>query len=206
MQYKEPVDRESRDSEIVAEAHHRVKNTLQNIISYVNVMFASREQVSREELLKLTRYVHSLSLIHDVLLREVQSNGSAKKVRLDRILQDFAELYALEMELEVEDIPPALTSTRRAATVSLILNELLDNSKRYGSGNVSLQCGIADQSHLRIAVKNDLSAGQSGAAVVQGNGLRISSLLAQRDLESSLETVVSEGKIASSFLVPVELI
>jgi two-component sensor histidine kinase len=169
-------------------------------------MFSGREQVTRDELLKLTKYVHSLSLIHDVLLREVQQGGTGKLVRLDRILSDLVELYSVEMNLRGSEFPACNTTTRRAATVSLILNELIDNGMKYGSGETVVSSRLTAVGILELAVWNSVPSDEFSESIKWGNGLRISALLSKRDLESELLVTPLSTGFTVKFTAPVDAI
>ena len=196
----------SPETEYVVEAHHRVKNTLQNIISYINVMFATSEQVSREQLQKLIRYVHSLSIVHDILLSEFKQSGDSKQVRIDRVAANIFELASIEIRLELPIIPQAFVTTRRAATLCLVLNEVLDNAKIHGIENSLVQI-VVTLENLRItfSIMNQLRPEDSDSEFILGSGLRIAKLLAEKDLESPIDLLQANGEFLATFSCPVSL-
>lgn len=189
----------------VAEAHHRTKNTLQNVISYINVMFERRDVISRADIHKLVSYVQTLTSLQDIIIRQFESDGEYSNLQLDLVLKDVIELSVVKgekrSEIRCDSIPRIYSSARIAATTSLILTELLDNALRHGNGNVTFEVEEESPGFVSISISNSLA---TPAQIVRGNGLRLVEVLARADLGSETLVEQSSHKLVVSFRVPVQ--
>lgn len=188
----------------MSEAHHRVKNTLQNVISYMNVMLGRRPHLDREDVQKLVLYIHALTSLHDILLEEVQGQGDGKTVRLDRILGDVLTINAHNKSIEWGNIPELFTTPRQAATLSLIINELLDNASKFGQGTVTVKI---EEGELRGVLEVSNTISETPSLMPEGKesrGLEVARLLAKADLQSALEVRTVEGRHTARLEFPIE--
>ena len=169
----------------LSEAHHRVKNTIQNVLSYIHVMFQNRDFVTKQDIGKLTTYLRSLSTIHDLLLEEITSFGNDGTIRLDRIITDLVELFSIQHTVRCDYVPAISTTPRIAATVALIVTELLDNAVRFDSKTeipiISLELS-PDGTQVILDISNSYIPSDQGAVSAPGNGIRIVELLCKADL------------------------
>lgn len=187
----------------MAEAHHRVKNTLQNIISYINIMFAKKDVVGKEEIQKLTHYIQSLSSLHDLLLQEVKSRGDGKMINMDRIIHQIIELQSLQKMITCSEIPEMPGPPRRAATLSLVLNELIDYFSSFGSTELFLNFELKDEQRVVMTLREgttDSDAIDHAAALPQG--LQVAALLTKSDLQSTFEWIQSNRPMCMQLKIP----
>lgn len=186
----------------MSEAHHRVKNTLQNIISYINILFTQRSSLDKGDVQKLIAYIHGLSSLHDILLEEVKAHGEAREVRLDRVINDVLAINSQTKSLNWTEIPELITSPRRAATISLIINELLDDAACIA--DASIDFSITRQSKQTAALMV-VATGNSHSteAIPESRGMQIVHLLAKADLQSQVSVIREPGRYQASILLPV---
>ncbi|MDZ4786505.1 MAG: histidine kinase dimerization/phosphoacceptor domain -containing protein [bacterium] len=176
--------------EAVLEAHHRVKNTLQNLISYINLMFASRENIDKSEIQKLINHIHSLSLIHDILFEQTKKNDFNKIIRIDLVLHQLIELISLNRHIEFELLPEFSGSPRLASSLSLIINELLDNATRHGKDKIKFQIRRQTSGLMTIRIENDIQSVPALSNLKDSTGLKLARMLTKVDLKSELTTQI----------------
>lgn len=191
----------------IAETHHRTKNTLQNVISYINVMFSQRDSISKVDVKKLVNYIHVLTSLQDMIIAQTRRNSKTTSLRLDQVIYNVIELAAVrdgkDASVQCDHIPVLRSTPRVAATTSLIVTELIDNSQRHGSGKSVLEVSLAEDHKVNITISN---AVERSAAIVKGNGLKLIEVLARADLGSEVNIVVENQRFSVSFKVPVSLI
>ena len=124
--------------QLVGEMHHRVKNTLQNIISYINLMFSANDQVSKKEIEKLIHFVHNLSSLYDLIHSEVQAQNGLQAVRFEQLTHGIITEYSSNYPIRASAIPSLYITTSCALTLCLCLNELLDLASRIGAGTAEI--------------------------------------------------------------------
>jgi two-component sensor histidine kinase len=202
IKVKLPSDEIAQLKSALVESHHRVKNTLQNIISYVNIMFSQRETVSKTDIQKLTHYLHALSSIHDILLEEVRSSGSGDHLRLDRVLADLIQIKSVGEQLECDYIPPLFSSARQAATLSLIISELVDNSFRHGKGLVTITITDQKDGLASVSISNTLRQSEE-KTLSKSSGLRLCEMLTKSELKSDLIISVNDNSFTVTVSFPV---
>ena len=118
---------------LLHEIHHRVKNNLQIISSFINLKIRHVSLETQETLRQLNGRIFSLGLIHEKLYQEkfIQS------IRLDAYLSElghhllgYTNLTDRPIRLEL-DIEPIEIDGERALSCGLICNELMTNSLKY---------------------------------------------------------------------------
>lgn len=187
---EEPHGDHDRPELSVAEAHHRIKNTLQNVISYINIMFMKKDVVTRDELEKLVRFIKSLASLHDFLRDSSVRRDESGLVRLDILMNDLVELHAVNLEIDAERFPPIQCTARRAATTSLIMTELFDNASRFGTGAASLKVIEHLPGSIRFSTSNAIPAHRVQSKSASSYGLNLVKNLAKVDfgIEPTIET------------------
>lgn len=125
------IDSQSRDQskaliDRTEEGHHRAKNILQSIISYLNILVSGRDSLAKSEVDRVIRYVHVLASIHDVLHDQLMERNRLDVVRLDRVIQTLLSRYALGHNVAWNEIPAIVVRSARAASLSLLINEIVE--------------------------------------------------------------------------------
>jgi hypothetical protein len=108
------------------EGHHRAKNILQSIISYLNLLMSGRESLSKGEINRVVRYVHVLASLHDVLHDQLMDRGRLDIIRLDRVFLALFSRFSLGNSITWNEIPVLVVRSARAASLSLLMNEIVD--------------------------------------------------------------------------------
>lgn len=190
----------------VAEAHHRVKNTLQNIISYTHMIFARKKIVTQDEINKLIQYIHSLNTLHDLLFEEAKKSGDMKSVRIDRIIEQLLEIHSLTKTITCIEMPPIVGTPRRAATLSLIINEVLDYASSITNRDIQLEISHVGDHQARFILSFESQNGATQEQILRERpyGVMVAESVAKADLESGLTWSVTGTVIRVQFQLPLE--
>ncbi len=197
-------------SAIIQEMHHRVKNSLQTIASLLRLQirygkFDSVEQVLNESINRIL----AIAAVHEMLSGENLDNVSIKHVA-DRIIAATGQSLVppdkkIDMVVSGDDI---MLSSRKATSVALILNELVQNAVEHGFKTVN-------EGKIDITIKGDdaevrLSVVNNGEALPrhfdlrhQRNlGLQIVENLVHDDLNGSFALLSDRGLIRAQVSFP----
>ncbi|MEE4349910.1 MAG: histidine kinase dimerization/phosphoacceptor domain -containing protein [Pacificimonas sp.] len=162
---------------LIEEVNHRVKNSLQLVISVLALEAkAARGEEARESLQSAIARIHAISTIHASLYED----GDVSYVALDRYLRRFcrhletslgADRRRIALNVDAEEIR---LPTSKAITLSLVVNELVTNAFKHafrdnqpGRIDIVLRQAGNDRVVLEIA---DNGSGED-AASSEGTGL-----------------------------------
>lgn len=132
-------------SAVIQEIHHRVKNTLQNVVSLLRLqMNRSKSQPVQTEFATCVNRILSISKVHEVLAHQSWETVNLKELA-EYILSNIVEGYSLSEQVihtpvQGGDITMA---AQQSVPVALVLNELITNSLKHG---------IKDRSYGEIRV------------------------------------------------------
>lgn len=208
-------DEISYQNTLIHEVHHRVKNNLQTIVSLVGLEAA---QTKNEEVKAfantITSRIRSMSTTYDLL-----AHSDTERVELKAMLNRLADDW---MQSRKGD-PCAVDVTvcgdcmelgaNMASTVSLIVNELIQNSMKYafrgrdrGSVRLSVEKG---ESVCWIAVQDDGCGFDETEQKNSGSGLGLglvkslvkSSLKGEVEVQSSSEGTVTRFSVMTLTII-----
>jgi two-component system CheB/CheR fusion protein len=129
----------ARIQRAMAETHHRVKNNLQ-VISALIELQADAVQVdsAASAVRSLGCHVRALATIHDLLTEQSKAGRGVDTIsardaldRLAPLLQSTAHDRRVRTTISALDIP-----TRQAGALTLVVNELVTNAIKHGTGDV----------------------------------------------------------------------
>ncbi len=116
---------------LMREAHHRVKNSLQLVISILNLQLNSISNEGRKHLADAISRVNSIATLHSKLYQGENFNEVNLKEYITDLVQSFKDSFKkdnFEIMLDVDDF---CLRTQDAAWIGIILNELVSNSFKY---------------------------------------------------------------------------
>lgn len=179
------VNRKLQDS--VGEAHHRVKNSLQNVISLLNLQSRKTGTLSAEQIRKLSSHVHGLAVLHDLLRANPQSGVPVSAIPIDRVFERLTSvLVAPEDATRVEtSFESAYVAPRRASSLAVVFIELVSNALKHGKGQVRVILETQGESAL-FRVENEGSRFPEDFSLSSSSrgGLALLRLLCTTDLEA----------------------
>ena len=149
-------DLNARLSRAMAESHHRIKNHLQMLSALVEMQPGEGEMVSRTALTRMSQHIQSLASLHDVLTSTSKVQGDSDMISVRETLDKMHPLLQASagqrrMEFKVEEIQISL---KQAGPFMLLVNELISNAIKHGSGDIELHFGVCDNL-LRLEVCDD---------------------------------------------------
>ncbi|MBG9979476.1 sensor histidine kinase [Facklamia lactis] len=114
----------------IQEIHHRVKNNLQAIISILRLQSRRvKSEESRKVLMESVNRVLAISATHELLSKQKKSDVEVALV-LDRVLDNLKRVYMedKQIKLRVNVDRDIILDSNRAVILSLIINEIIQNS------------------------------------------------------------------------------
>lgn len=124
-------------SVLIQESHHRIKNNLQMIISLMELQKYRLLQSGTDQFWSdrigeawdtVVNQVKSIASIHDMLSREEETDSI---MGVDVIIRAIRDFYADEADIQT-DIERCIIPHNRAASLALLVNELLNNGVKHG--------------------------------------------------------------------------
>jgi len=125
------------------ETHHRVKNNLQivgAIIDMQTLEHAASRSVPLEELKRLGNHIHTLAVVHDFLTKQIGQHEHEQVLSSTAVLEQLLGLLketsgSRDIRADIEEVD---LFSKQAVTLSLLLNELVSNSIKHGTGDVEV--------------------------------------------------------------------
>ena len=154
------------------EIHHRLKNSLQLISSLIRMRSAKAgNPETKETVQQILVDLQAVAEIHS-LLQDLPPEGRLDLCEsLAKLCDHLRSTYGSDIRLHTEGAVPV--DAAHATSLSIIINELVTNSLKHGSGGVDVKCA-AGEGCLILEVGNnsgelpaDFAIGESG-----GFGLR----------------------------------
>jgi two-component sensor histidine kinase/putative methionine-R-sulfoxide reductase with GAF domain len=146
-------------STLMQELHHRVKNSLQQIVSLLRLELSEKTAESVEELIEESiQRIQAIASVHDLLSRE-----DLDRIGVKAVAETLAHLCAQTFVGRNMDIRIAVTgedfsmSPHHATQIALILNELLMNAVGHGfhdlkRGSIWVKIGVQeDKAYIRVS-------------------------------------------------------
>ena len=156
------VDRQTR---LVREVHHRVKNNLQVVASLLNLHSrGSRNEEVAAAYASIQRRVDALAVVHRNHFAELEENkGVALKPLISELaanLRATAPLAAANMGIRL-DIEPYYVNQDVAVSVAFLITELVEYAMFRGASSVAVSLG-GDVAGTATLVVESSSLGDSG--------------------------------------------
>ncbi|MDQ4087416.1 MAG: sensor histidine kinase, partial [Pseudomonadota bacterium] len=189
-----------RQTRLVREVHHRVKNNLQVVASLLNLH--SRGSTSEEAAAayaSIQRRVDALAVVHRNHYAELEENrGVALRPLISELaanLRATAPAAAASMQMRI-DVEPVHANQDVAVSVAFLVTEIAEYGMLSGAREISIVLETVDAATARLAIEVDSLAGDhQGDPRLADRFERIITGLA-RQLRSPLERVPERGRYA----------
>ncbi len=162
---------------LMRELHHRVKNNLQMISSFISIQAEGRgDKGTRAMLEELNRRIGSIATAHEHLDRQADPGSEVDLALYFRaICEDFkAAFIGLDAKVSLElDLEPLSADIARAVPLGLILNELLTNALKYafpGSADGLVSIGLHREGTEEVLTVEDSGVGYAASANAERGG------------------------------------
>jgi PAS domain S-box-containing protein len=141
----------------IQETHHRVQNNLQVVTALVEVQMAEGEaMVPSTALARIGDHSRALAAIHDLLIPNVKTGVEADSLSAQAVvgqvlLVNQGTMRGLRTRYDVEDFR---LSIQAAASLALLISELLSNAARHSRTEIGLTLTV-NESIARLEVYDD---------------------------------------------------
>ena len=169
MQKRDEIDAlNQRLRRAMAETHHRVKNNLQVISALIDMQAMDHgEMVPVAEIARMGHHIRSLAAIHDLLTHEAKTDAEANYLSardaLDQLMPMVAGMaHGRPITYYADD---ARLPVRHATALTILVNELVSNAIKHGSGEIAIRFSIKpDEAGERRTVG---TRGVTGSAMLE---------------------------------------
>jgi len=174
----EAAARAERERTLLADAEHRVKNSLQTA---ADLLLLGRPDGSAGLQFDLTASrIRSLAAVHRLL-----SETPEEHVRADQLLSQIVEDVDVSLVLDAEPVTLDAASAQR---LGLVANELVTNAVQHGSPPLFVKLEGGSRTRLRV---EDAGGARNGNS--SGLGLELVRRMAEEGLGGSFELVERSG-------------
>ncbi len=186
-------------STLLKEAHHRIKNNLQSIISMLILQLHTENQKSLDAIIwQIIDRIKTIANIHEILSKDEQGIGLINFQNLIKLIVDnFNEkdsLSNIDIVIDAEDL---FVSYRTATSLGLIVNELLANCFEHafpgGTGKVILYLHHDENQVLLQVIDNGVGFEKEHLQSMGTLGLSLVKTLVNRDLRGTLDIMSQMG-------------
>ncbi len=186
-----------KNSILLGEIHHRVKNNLQIIISLINLQLNKSENPTIEDALQgIKARIQSMAIVHEMLYSSTSFSEIDLYLYIQSLSNDISQTFRNEeKKIRISVFSkPVFLELEQAITVGLILNELLSNSIKYAfedrsSGEIEISIKESADRRISITVKdNGIGIKDSGGGREGLGTVLIDALTQQLDAEVKKES------------------
>jgi two-component sensor histidine kinase len=135
MLIQDDTEFKEKEAEIISksvairEIHHRVKNNLQSVVSLLRIQERRTQSIEAKKVLhESVNRIMAIAATHELLSKQVKDDVALRQT-LEAVMYNFRHLFqgsqSLEMTMDVD--PEIMVSSEQMVTISLIVNELLQN-------------------------------------------------------------------------------
>lgn len=175
--------------------HHQISNSLQSVVSLLNLESRMASPEAAGVLNEAGRRVRVVMRLHQRL-----QEGAGDQVRLDDLLgdicRDVAELDAVDRLAEIHmDLDPGIARSRTASALAMITAELVGNALEHGlaarSGEVRVSLRVAGE--RGVLTVSDNGVGSANGPWKPGFGLSLVARMAAQLGATAVEEIGLDG-------------
>lgn len=205
---KNSIPGSSSSSELACkEMYHRVQNTLQTLVSYLNVVHTDRSGVEKEATTKLIRFIHLLNCFQIQSLEQI--NQGLDKIRFDQIIEKTADLFVDQISIEIAKLPKFVGTYKNVTAFAMILYELLDNAVKHGVRPIKIELIIEGPGRGTLQVSNrSKSENAASTDCADGGGRKLIKLLSAGHLPGPVKVEAlqkPDGETWITMFIPLDI-
>jgi two-component sensor histidine kinase len=181
---------------LMQEVHHRVKNSLTMVRSFLLLQArGAKNQFVGRQLQESAARINTFSAMHEHLYRvgadsQVEISAYLKSLIDDHDAASASSLSGRTITFVADD---TLWPSAEAATVGLIVIELVTNAIKYGAGTVAIPFRVRGNEAILTVEDEGKDFPSAGASQSQGLGMRIVTGLLQQQNRGRIEIDRSRG-------------
>jgi len=191
---------------LLRELSHRTKNSMNVIVSLIDLQTASIADEKVVQLFEETKYrIMTMALVHEKLHRSRRLSS----VNIRRYVADLADALIrgyhlssgnIEMTMDIDDIDLSIDSV---TPLGLVINELISNSMKYAfpgdrAGRISIACSTAEDGWIELRYGDNGPGFPAGvdAGRAASLGLRLVYSLIEHQLKGIVKVDTTAGGVA----------
>lgn len=195
-------------SVVIKEIHHRVKNNLQTVASLLRLqMRKGKSDDSKGHLEDTLNRVYSISAVYELILaNEDADQDDVDVIELTSKIGSSMMLHDLDHQIDFQVLSNGYTllaSSRKAVSIALIVNELVQNSLKHAfpkqSGTIRVEFNVK-QEFIEMHISDD---GKGMEGYTRSLGLDIVRNLIVNDLEGEFVYKQVEKGTHASIVFPI---
>ena len=200
--------REKQLAEMLREAHHRIRNTLQIACDVLTLqaVSAGSEEIDHALNRAATR-IRALGAVHEQLTADQDVGRVLIRPIIESVVGNLRDMEGLRSPEHwgVEPADMAVTS-REASGLALIVNELVSNVLRHTDArNVTVTLDVeGPDAHLEVTDDGTAEFAPGEATRAKGLGLDLVRLLAEEQLRGQFSLERHEGRTAARVTFPLQ--
>jgi hypothetical protein len=168
---------ESRLQAKLVEAHHRTKNILQSIVSYINILKCQSGELRERDLSKLSHFVLGLASLQSIMQQSVSFTDNEKCVQAAKVLQEYLESSPIRSLITVLDFDEEVVITPKETTSLLIItNEVLDSFLEVPDTLAEIRLN-----NYTVSIIGMVPESSGNDEILASRQLKLALLLAERD-------------------------
>lgn len=197
--------RNKKVEELLREIHHRVKNNLQIVSSFINIQLDKvKDQESVQSLMDTSRRIMALAGLHHSLYRQ----DDFSTIQLEEYITELSNNIKNTMQLKTDvsiryDLEKLQLDMDKAIPLGLSLNELVTNALKYAFTDahsnplltISLHRQNNNQWELVVRDNGKGIPEQTDPAQKKSIGLRLVQNLVQRQVKGTFDYYNEEGAV-----------
>lgn len=153
-----------KQSTLLSEVHHRVKNNLQLIISILTLQSSKiDDETLRFEIDHISEKIRSIALIHEQLYQTTEFEKVEVSVYLKNLLNHYYSLKQNGEEFNYTlQCPKIMLNLETIIPLGMILTELINNSLKYGKNvhsNLHLNISLVEKNNAFHFIFQDNGSG-----------------------------------------------
>ncbi len=186
-------------STLLKEAHHRIKNNLQSIISMLILQLRSDNQRDLDTIIwQVIDRIKTIANVHEILSKDEQGIGLINFRHLtELIVANFYEKDNLHQIKIITDVEDLYVSYRLATSLGLVVNELLTNCFEHafpdGTGKIILNLHHDEKQVILQVIDNGVGFENTNLSSMGTLGLSLVKTLVSRDLRGTLDIMSQMG-------------
>ena len=179
------------------EIHHRVKNNMQLILSFLNLQGNMTQEKRVRDLLQVSQSrIKAMSHLHELLYMQDNVTQIDARAYFERIIADLKNvLKASGKDITVTCTIETTIPLQQAVYCGLILNELVSNSMKYAfdENMGKIDISLKREGDLYTLTVKDNGKGYTPKSSSTSLGLKIVDILVTLQLKGSIDTQSRKG-------------
>lgn len=186
LQNKIILSKNTENTTLVKEIHHRVKNNLQIVISLLRMQSQDVESIeTKKHFSEAINRIMAISLIHQKLYEEKQFSNIVFRNYFEELCNDIKSLHSNRIEILISyNTELTQMGLKTIVPLGLLLNELITNSlkhafKSHSHGSITIDFTSLDEYNI-VLEYSDTGVWKNNTNLESNFGLELITLLSEQ--------------------------